>query len=227
MNWIKDDTKRFRERPYFLDSEIDRECETMITECLKSRNKTVFSPPLDTDTLNVLLEMHSADVNLYADLEATEGIGVEGVTEFQKGKKPKISIDKRLSENEAFINRLRSTMAHELFHARFHLILWELYWLGKTKRVNCHKSHIIMAGKTDWYEWQAAYGSGAILMPRSALIGLVGAGSLVPEVSSEGQALITLVSSNFQVSRDAARVRLTQLKTLKGSPRPLVSTPGA
>ena len=226
MNWIHDDTGRFKQRPFFTDVEIDRECEGMVSECLKSRNKFPFSPPLDTDTLQVLLEVHAQSVNIYADLESTEGPGVEGVTEFQKGKSPRISIDKRLSEDSSS-NRLRSTMAHELFHARFHRYLWELYWLGKKKRPHCHESGIILSGKADWYEWQAAYGSGAILMPRSAMTGFIGRTSIISDTSTEAQALIAKVSTDFQVSRDAARIRLTQLKALKASPRPMATRAGA
>ena len=115
-------------------------------------------------------------------------------------------------------------MAHELFHARFHRMLWELHWLGKSKRLGCQESHITLAGKADWYEWQAAYGSGAILMPRSALLGVVGSPVVIPEVSAEGQTLIARISTGFQVSRDAARVRLTQLGVLKRSSRAPIST---
>lgn len=191
----------------------------MISECLKLRNKGSFVHPLDNDTLSVLLDTHTSSVDLYSDLEAKEGAGVEGMTEFRKGHKPKISIDKRLSENPAMINRLRSTMAHELFHARFHLPLWELYWLGKSKRSGCHHNEIIISGKTDWYEWQAAYGSGAILMPRSAIMAAAGSEKQIPDVSAEGMALIEKISAQFQTSRDAARVRLSQLSVLKQASR--------
>lgn len=222
MDWIQDETRRFKKRPYFKDTEINFECENMVVECFRDRGKPLFTPPLDTDALNVLLEKHAADVDLYADLAAKEGPDVEGVTEFSKGRRPKISIDKRLSETPALINRLRSTMAHELFHARFHAILWELHWMSKTKKVRCLTNQIIIAGKTDWYEWQAAYGSGAILMPKSAVVSQCR--SLVlpegcSEASLEGTAVIQNIAQSFQVSQDTARIRLCQLGVLKASPR--------
>ena len=65
-------------------------------------------------------------------------------------------------------------------------------------------------------EWQAGYACGAILMPASALLSsakFFREEKKIPyanrAVSSEhGQQLITLVTSTFQTSRDAARVRL-------------------
>ncbi|MGO8019881.1 ImmA/IrrE family metallo-endopeptidase, partial [Rhizobium leguminosarum] len=66
-----------------------------------------------------------------------------------------------------------STLAHELIHVKFHKVLWELYWAegrADKRAASCHRDTILTAGTTDWLEWQAGYGSGAILMPKVNLI---------------------------------------------------------
>jgi len=210
MKLVRDPSGRFDKRPFFEDWEIDDECEKMISECLEKRNLPTFKPPLDTDTLSVLLEMHAGTVNLYADLLAQEGPGVEGVTEFKRGAMPRILIDKRLSESKSQ-NRLRTTMAHELFHARVHRFLWELHWLGQGSTVGCAQANILLASRGDWYEWQAGYGSGAVLVPRSSVEDLFGKPIQLPEDSPDGMRMVAQVSNTFLVSQDAARVRLIQL----------------
>jgi hypothetical protein len=70
-------------------------------------------------------------------------------------------------------------------------------------------------------EWQAGYACGALLMPAShvhrlvgayqeanGLFGIVGTGGI------HGQALIQMVQVEFQVSADAARIRLLKLNIL-------------
>lgn len=67
-------------------------------------------------------------------------------------------------------------------------------------------------------EWQAGYACGAFLMPATALREIIRqhmntSKTLVAKFalnSSDGEALITLVAKIFQVSHDAARVRLLQ-----------------
>jgi len=63
-------------------------------------------------------------------------------------------------------------------------------------------------------EWQAWYAAGSILMPKSAL------SQIVPDLRDGGEnedELVASVSTQFQVSRDAARVRLTRLGFLNRS----------
>lgn len=80
---------------------------------------------------------------------------------------------------------------------------------------------MINAAQTDWMEWQAGYVCGAILMPKSAVAqacreyvegnGVFGAVSLQ---TVHGQNLISRIVTAFQVSEDAARVRLLKLGIL-------------
>ncbi len=73
-------------------------------------------------------------------------------------------------------------------------------------------------------EWQAGYASGSLLMPVGALQRVVeaarrSAGLIVSptESSTSAAALIKTVAAAFEVSADAARVRLTQLRLSSAS----------
>ena len=82
----------------------------------------------------------------------------------------------------------------------------------------CKRENILRASNTDWMEWQAGFGCSAFLMPAGALREVVRGFLEEANVSiaqfavesAEGEALIDTVISQFQVSRDAARVRLLQ-----------------
>lgn len=130
---------------------------------------------------------------------------------------------------DRYENPLRTTVTHEFTHVRHHGPLFELHrsqgdlfsgngnkiWICKREQVEGH-------GKRDWMEWQAGYGSGALLMPKRALRSVfthflkdhnlvaaqVGRGTL------EEIELVTSVVRHFGVSREAATVRLRQLRYL-------------
>jgi hypothetical protein len=72
------------------------------------------------------------------------------------------------------------------------------------------RDFILDAPVSDWMEWQAAYAAGAFLMPASLVRKLI---------SEAGQAgtdeLIERVSGTFEVSQEAARVRLVKLGVIQ------------
>jgi hypothetical protein len=84
--------------------------------------------------------------------------------------------------------------------------------------IYCKRDTMIQAGRTDWMEWQAGYACGAALMPATYIRRTVGAiheqlgifGSTGSD-SAHGRAVIDAVVEGYQVSRDAARVRLSVL----------------
>jgi hypothetical protein len=221
MKWIDDPTRRFPKRPYFTEEEINFECEKILADFSRSTGSPNLTMPISTDELIRLIESEAKDLDLYANLEHTEGPGVEGVTEFRPGERPLVKIEQTLSGDEGRINRLRSTLAHEFFHVKFHQALWQLLWVGKRRAASkmngaaCHRSTIINAQKVDWLEWQAAYGAGAFLVPKTHLMtewselsaGLANPVGLVSQV----EAVITKVAQRYQVSTEAATVRLKQL----------------
>lgn len=221
MKWVKDLTGRFPQRPHYLPAELDQECERIISDFLRKRHGAVHYP-IATDDLYVLLERETADVDPYADLSG-EGAEVEGVTDFYPGQKPRVRIARDLSEDPRRENRLRTTLTHELGHVKFHNFLWAFQQssldLSIFRRASprCRRETILTAGPADWMEWQAGYASGAFLMPISSLKELVVAfrsefNNLAPiELGSEtAEQIIGRVQDRFQVSAEAARVRLVK-----------------
>lgn len=227
VTYVKDLTGRFPERPHYKPEELDHECESIVTEFLRKRHGSVRFP-ISTDDLTRLIEQEADSLNLYADLTEL-GENVEGVTQFVREAKPKVSISAAISENSRMENRLRTTLTHEYGHVHWHAYLVEMFsaqgalFDGKQvpERVICKRETMIDAPQTDWMEWQAGHVCGAILMPagsvrrllkdyaeRNGLVGTVGASS------GHARAMMRQVMEEFLVSEPAARVRLLRLKLI-------------
>ena len=227
VRYVRDSTGRFSERPHYEPKELDRACESVVSNYLMGRyGKAEF--PLSTNDLAQVIEREADDLDLFADL-STYGTDVEGVTEFHPGAKPSVKISKVLSADERYQNRLRTTLAHEYGHVHFHAYLWDAQPPGAdllrrnpdANRQICKRDKILSAAQSDWMEWQAGFVCGAILMPASRVRRLAGDyleshslyGAIGPR-DSHGQALIEAVMKAFQVSTDAARIRLLKLGIL-------------
>ena len=227
VRYVRDTTGRFSQRPHYKPEELDRECENIVTEFLKGKyGKAEF--PVTTDDLTLLIEDATDDFDSYADL-SVYGDDVEGVTEFRPGSKPIVRISEKLSGDGRRENRLRTTLAHEYGHVRFHAYLWDAEPPGPdllrrdpgANRQVCKRNTMLEAAQTDWMEWQAGYVCGALLMPRSRLLRVAGAYleanglfGTVGAGSAHGRALVECVRQAFRVSADAARVRLLKLNIL-------------
>jgi hypothetical protein len=187
--------------------------------------------PISTDDLTVLLETLVDDLDLYADLSQEEG-EVEGVTDFFRGGRPKVRISNRLSSDPRLVNRFRTTLTHELGHVKFHAFMFNgpstasLFPAESPELSNkCKRANMLQASQTDWMEWQAGFTCGAFLIPASALRETIrrfmeernAAIARFAVGSEEGESLISAVADQFQVSRDAARVRLLQKGALAAS----------
>lgn len=230
MKWVKDQTGRFARRPHYLPVELDDECEKLVVDFLRSRHASI-KYPITTDDLTVLIEGLTGDLDLYADLSQEEG-EVEGVTDFIPGQRPKVRISRKLAEDTRLANRFRTTLTHELGHVHFHSSLFDaersgdLFSAQAAPQSNkCRRATILQAGRTDWIEWQAGYACGAFLMPASALTATIHdflhshrlSVARFGVDSAAGQALVQAVCSVYEVSRDAARVRLQQRGNLVAS----------
>ncbi|MBN2500058.1 MAG: ImmA/IrrE family metallo-endopeptidase [Anaerolineales bacterium] len=225
MKWIDDNTRRFTKRPFFEKGEIDAICEEkVITFFLEIKELENASFPIPTSDLEFLVEQDASSLDTYADL-SSEGINVEGMTEFLYDEKPKVYISEKLA-NPRMENRRRSTLTHELGHVVLHDKLWPRGQMSlldgqEDKKIRCNRENILNASSYDWLEWQASYASGAFLMPIS----------FVKEVaeriyklgyppgpfyisSSAGKGLINRVQKTFCVSIEAAKVRLLQLNLI-------------
>jgi hypothetical protein len=268
MRWIADNTGRFQWRPYYEQAELDAECEQIVSAFLKAKNGAIRFP-ISTDDLSVMVEQDTSDLDLYADL-AGMGADVEGVTDFFSNRKPAVRIARGLSLDDRSRHRLRTTLAHEFGHVRFHKFLWDATLPGvlpkslvhqlssqrarykafreklnsnssltnerpvslslsapprshrSSSGPRCRRTHMLEAPVSDWMEWQAGYISGAILMPASSVRSLVSKSVDTPSRAPDSDAdsnLIARVVEAFNVSGDAARVRLTRLGILGSNPR--------
>jgi len=235
VKYVRDTSGRLSMRPHFEPIELDRECEHIVSDFLRSKYGELKFP-IPTDALEILIEQDAQDLDMYADL-SNLGSDIEGVTEFIPGRKPRVKISKHLSEDRRMENRLRTTMTHEYGHVKFHAPLWladvatgDLF--GKQPErmsILCKRENIMGAVEYDWMEWQAGYVCGAILMPRSRVLAIAKAhlsriGRPLDQSSPHGAILIQQVIEEFRVSADAARVRLLKLKVLAQDERALPLT---
>ena len=222
MRWIADRTRRFQQRPYYAEHELDEQCQEIVAGFLKAKYGSA-AYPITTDDLTVMIERDVAELDLYANL-AGEGRGVEGVTELRHRKKPSVRIARYLSESPARENRLRSTLAHEYAHVVFHGFLWALEDGGRkpgpvrSHYRRCRRSRVVASPQTDWMEWQAGYAGGALLMPIAPLAAIVqaaldewGIAKHVRQGDRRHSELVESVSQAFAVSKAAANVRLSKL----------------
>jgi hypothetical protein len=229
MYWMRDYTGRFLRRPYYEPHELDSACESIVTEFLLARYGKV-TYPISTDDLTIMLEKEGVDLDLYTDFPKEEE-DVEGVTEFALRDQPRVKIARRISEAPKMENRFRTTIAHEYFHVKFHGILFRAsersrsLTSGQHKAV-CKRQSIVSGDDTDWMEWQAGYGCGALLMPMSALKELVRIFSQeyriirtpIDDDSLEARELIRQVMLRFHVSHHAATIRLLQSNAITNQP---------
>lgn len=230
VRYVRDNTGRFPERPHYDPAELDSQCEQIVCTFLKKKYGSVEFP-ISTEDLKIMIEQDVESLDCYADL-SEHGPDVDGITEFRPGKKPIVKISQRLEEDERYENRLRTTLTHEYGHVRFHSYLFtlrqdqgQLFQAPQMERLISKRENIIGAQTTDWMEWQAGYVCGSILMPKSYLIKAVAThrektrySRPFQQGSTPTQALITMTCENFQVSSDAARVRLSQLAIVTTSP---------
>lgn len=224
MKMIRDNTGRFAERPFYQARELDDECERLIHDLLRKRHGKV-EYPVSTDDLTVLIEMHDADLDPYADLSAY-GADVEGVTEFFHNRGPRVSISEQIAMDDRRENRFRTTLTHEFGHVKFHGPLWaEKFATGdlldrgpNANKAISKRDNILNAPQSDWMEWQAGYVSGALLMPAMPVRRLVSdychprdLHCTIHITSEHAANLIQSVIDLFAVSREAAEVRLLKL----------------
>lgn len=212
MKLVSDPLGRFDRRPHYEQYELDDQCEQIVDEFLRARYGRV-EYPISTEDLTLLIEREVDDLDSAADLSDL-GEDVEGVTDFFKGKKPRVRIAGQLWEGPSRENRLRTTLTHEYGHVRLHNYLYQveaslrLYTSVTAGAPQRCKRDDVHGKPRDWMEWQAGYASGALLMPERALRRLV-----LAKPGDEFE-LIKRIAVGFQVSADAARFRLSQLKLL-------------
>ena len=220
MKLLRDPLGRPIKRLYFKTEELDERCERIVAEFMDHRSGG-FRLPLPTDDIIRMIEAEADDLDLYADLPES----VDGYTDYFADRNPTVKISERLS-SPRFENRLRMTLGHEFGHVKFHAPLWRKSGPDSDRRPGarswrCERETIVTAPENDWMEWQAAYISGALLMPRSYVLVMAGEiamrdGSKFPlDIDSEpGRSVIARIMRRCHVSEQAARVRLLRLGLL-------------
>lgn len=224
MKYVQDRHHGFPTRPHYEPAELDAMFERLVVGFLKEKYGEVRFPIL-TEDLKTLIERDVSDLEQYADL-SRYGPGVEGATVFEGKGKPKVFVTAELTEDDRRENRLRTTLTHEYGHVKLHTYLYALEQPrlplmeaeARPLGIYCKRDTMIQAGRTDWMEWQAGYACGATLMPATYLRRTVATLHEQNEIygstsaaSANGQAVIDAVVEGYQVSRDAARVRLSVL----------------
>jgi len=176
---------------------------------------------------------------------------VLGVTTFLIGQQPKVEINYDLTdaidnceENVSLLGRWRATLAHEGAHIVLHRPLFQISEIqgdffsevnnlrSKEVIIKCFKKNVgFSRGQVDWREYQANKGMAAILMPQRLVKEMAkhkigpNHNKLLEDYSREAMLLIESISDLFQVSRQAAEIRLkdigiiiprgqTQMKTM-------------
>jgi hypothetical protein len=227
------------ERLWFSPADI----ETMMEGELHRFGKfpTTERPAVDIERF---IQDLGARMDQHAELDPT----VLGLTEFYTDGPPKILINRNLTgaiddddTAPGIRGRWRATMAHEGSHVVMHRVLFEvneaqdrLFQVEEQaepqRLMRCLKKDVLFRGSgvSDWREVQANMGMACLLMPQSffrQLAGVVvehrclGTGALV--VGSAAAATLTAeMAALFDVSRQAAGIRLETLGILSPSKQP-------
>ena len=210
------------------------------------RRAELLPDPSQTDlSVNVeaFVETH---LGLPLDPGAVLQADVLGMTEFVPGRRPKISINRDLTEG-AFdgecaglgsLGRWRATVAHEASHVVLHGVLFEADEEQECLFPNlpqgdeaehllrCLKRDVSFHGRiSDWREVQANMGMAALLLPKPVFLAAfeqererIRAGELrIAEGSSKHEWLVSLLARRFTVSRQAAGIRLTTLQGVQSA----------
>jgi hypothetical protein len=233
VKWRRDLTGRFAYRPHFDPDEIESECLSATEAFHQQKYSHPFCPPWKTEDLGCLIEQYAESLDLYADLHGPEGKDVEGLTWFRRGRRPAVEIERTLTENARFENRLRTTLTHECTHVILHGPLWQLHWnrtdgtglFDGEPREEELKSVTYRAPRgaaIDWMEWQANRGCGAILMPKHLVLRSteffrthVGSPPTIYDDDTQAEDLAEALAAEFQTSRRAASVRLAVLRVVR------------
>lgn len=179
--------------------------------------------PIPNDTFEVLIEK-IADFDPYANLSEIKP-SIDGMTEFFKNKKPKVSIAKELQDPENEY-RLRTTLTHEFGHALLHepemanaSNILDLFPEIGNPQIKCKRESIGGVSKSDWKEYQAGYVCTSLLMPITYFKYFVlnffkKENAYAPLVmgSPIANRFLNQVSREFNVSKGAVKKRLSQLK---------------
>jgi hypothetical protein len=222
------------QRLWFKPGEID---EIMEHELAKANlMPTTVECSIDIETF---LERHlKVQFDPYAPLPPE----ILGLTQFRSRQRPHVQINKDLTSTalddedrpDWLLGRWRATLAHEASHVILHACLFAgdsrqgtLFAMDEEDSENhslhrCLKRDVLFRGQAShWREVQANMGMAVLLMPRKVfaaardqIIEEFGWNDEVQADSLECRALVRALAERFQVSRQAAAIRLETLNLL-------------
>lgn len=226
----RDGTKRL----YFKPAEIE---DIMEHELIQAQRMPTLADP--SVNIEAFLEQH---LKVRCDQYAPLPPDTLGLTQFQTGHQPWVQINQDLTSTalddddrpDWIIGRWRATLAHEASHVILHACLFTsdpnqgtLFALDEDgpqehSLHRCLKRNVLFRGQvSDWREVQANMGMAALLMPRKVfaaacfeVIDDAGWTGDVKTSSIEHRMLTQRLAERFQVSRQAADIRLETLQLL-------------
>lgn len=223
--WLADGTRRFARRPVFGTDDIETAAANLSTDYYATRGQEPQTAWSDDD-LERLVDAITSEYDSACDLSFID-FDVEGATQFSFINDPVVMIERRLA-TEQFRRRRRMTIAHEIGHVVVHRMLFqpsaaemmELFTdLEGAAPVYCFREGI--ARGDDWMEWQASYFAAALLMPRGDVLSSLGDHFSNREVlsfppsSRQAKTAIEIISTAYDVSADAAKVRLIEMRVIE------------
>ena len=224
------------------------EIEEMMADEL--RRASMF--PDDCEPVVDLEDFLEIGLKVKLDIYARLDPDVLGVTDFRRNANPLVSVNAGLTSKveEAGVSpgvrgRWRATLAHEASHVVLHRILFEvpfeqgelfsIHAESRPSLFRCLAQDVSFRGtNSDWKEIQANMGMAALLMPAEVfsdvvrlVVGARTYNSLttyIPDANSvEHRDFVAELSRRFEVSQQAARIRLVTLGLERGATRSMLS----
>ena len=218
-------------RLWYAPSEIDT---IMVSELVSAK----LMPSSDDEDLAIDVEPFAqAHLMVRLDQYAKLDTHVLGITEFRRGERPKISVNRDLTGSAlddedatpGMIGRWRATVAHEAAHVLLHGHLFEVDSMqrglfggeslpARNQLFRCLKRDVgYRREHSDWREVQANMGMAALLMPKplfvdATLQALASVGindNSIEAGSAEHRHLVDQLAARFSVSKQAVSIRLT------------------
>lgn len=213
MHLVPDNLGRFPFRPFYPNGEIDAMMEALLDSVGRPRVQGLDA----IDIEQVLLRLDREPE--YGDLPEN----LEGVTLFAADGTSKMIISTRLADHAkndpAALHRLRTTLGHELGHGDLHGKLFLKAAVDSGAQGIALPYTTCGGGQyAGWWEWQANAAMAALLMPQkefSAAFRRWRRTNGEPRNFKGGaaySACIMAMADAFQVSREAASIRVEGLK---------------
>ena len=235
MKIIRDKTGTFPRRLWFEDGEIEGIAERHRQDSLRLIGGT-DSPALQVDKfIEIYLpKALEKDITLdpYADLQSKEGPEVLGATYFCDDHL-EVKIDQRVTkeaERTGQWGRYNATATHEGGHCIGHAVLFQrdpnqqtLFRSDGPGKISCLQRTIEGYYTGEWWEYQANQIMANLLMPRELFLEHfvrernafgIRDNTELPKRRRLFDALVTYLARVFQVSKQAVKIRLRELKQI-------------